>query len=726
MKANKLIDQPNNDGEANFPWRWFLTLVVAGILFWGDKVIEYSFSRGVPAKGSIAPFTIRATQDAVFDLHETHIAEAKEAQQSYIPIYNRDDDLFEKSMIQIINSALSLPLDHWGWIISFDGGTKVIDGAEENSISDGSMGASGDDGVNQRLIQNNSVGSSKDQDASVLLNGQADSNDHRHELEKLLNMCFKLVKGNYQAGVVADNEFPNEKKMIRVFSSGKYMLQPVSNLVRFSDLHQVFDDNAQDFSKVDTRIVAQVIEYVLVRLVPNLAYAAENKMFVANISQVTGIEVVPIRRGDVLVSRGEEVGSRAHFAVRASTVAAEKTSALEKGIGVFSLLVALLVIFVVAAVEICPRAFSRIRSFLLVYGGIVVLMLSGSVSLFFWSHYPSLVPQAAVALVVAVVLGRTPGMLTALTVAGCMAMILLFDLSTVIVAGCGGLAGASVIRIRRRAAVLAGGVLVGLVQAVGHEAFRAAEGIPQTADQIWSAGQAFGGGVFAGIVALITLPFVQSWFGQTSRGKLKALSNIDFPLIKRLREQSPDIFAHTMMVVDLADRAAKVVGADRLFIRAGAFFHDLGAMEITEPDEDLAPVERANIYIEQRAASVRLAKEHNLPTELVAVLAEYRGTMEMSELLAEALRTDSRTKAESFRFPGPKPQSVEAAIVMIACQVALRLRRTNNAVLDTKVNEVIAELVNQGQFDECPLSQRQMRKIIDVLAKVQPSQSNLT
>jgi hypothetical protein len=147
-----------------------------------------------------------------------------------------------------------------------------------------------------------------------------------------------LLETYYRDGVVGDNEFPKEKKTIRVFYRNEYNMKPVDELHRFSSLRPALQASvAQVFFKTDAQVREQVINYILQRLPPNLTYAKENEKFITDISQVTGVKVVLIRSGDILVNRGQVVDTRAYYAIRASIAASNGTSRFSNTISRMSL-----------------------------------------------------------------------------------------------------------------------------------------------------------------------------------------------------------------------------------------------------------------------------------------------------------------------------------------------------------------------------------------------------
>lgn len=682
-------------GGGGLRW-WLLPILTTGALLAVELATERVFDDPRPSKGATARFTIRAEADAVLDLHETHAAEAIEAQQSYVPIYERDDTVLGAAKEQVLNAVLARPVTAWSWpdalgeapeswsLPAADGGRRP---AAVAAIPDGGAAA---------------------------VAPQSVALERRAEIEALVRGCFELLAPIYAAGVVADTEFPREKSQVRVLADGRYSDRLVAQLHRFSALREQLELGAkQFFFKSDPHVRSEVIEYLLQRLPANLSYARENDRFIADISQVTGLKMVLIRRGSVLVARGEVIDTRAFYAIRASATALAGLPWMQQHLGRFGLVAALLLVFSAAARTLCPTVFVSLKPLALIYGALLVLVASGKLVLAFWPVGVGVLPLASSALIIAVVYGRAPAVLAAIATAACMAFVFYFDLGAIVIGAGGGVVAALVVRRRRRAAVAAAGVLVGLVQAFASEAARAAAGRPQSYAELWSAAQSLAGGLLAGVVALVALPFVQRWLGQASRGELAVLGDFDHPLLRLLRERLPQVFSHSVRVVNLADRAAEALGVDRALTRVGALVHDLGKLESrTQEPTGAAELEllaaRRQAHVDE---GLVLAVRHGLPSEVQSFIAEHQGTLPMTELTGRPPGTPTGPPAQAAlpRFRGPRPGTIESAIVMVANRVEHATQGIASASASAQlVAQVVLELQAELQFVDCALTQRQL------------------
>lgn len=691
--------------------RWSLPLASAALLFAADALFAKRYPGQVLQKGTTAPYTIRADSSTVFDLHESRAAEVREARQAYVPIYDKDNAVLYRAQTAILNAALERPLDTWGWAnheeVAGDAGPFGDDGRTHEERAD--------DGGLRRLDVTSSATLADAVDAgltappSSVTRAYQEEVEHAAELEALVQGAFRLLEPLYKRGVVADTEYPQEKRTVRLFAADRYTLRRVSELHRFSELRPLLERGAkQFFFKTEPRVRAEVIDFVLQRLPANVTYAQENERFIADMSQVTGLKIVLIHRGDVLAGRGQTVDTRAHYALRAGSASNRETSWTERRLGRFGLVASVLFMLALAGEALCPSAFRSLRTLLFVHAATLLFYLVAKVVLVQWPVRPAILPYVAVSLVAAAVLGRAAAILVAIAVASSLAFALHFDLTGIVVGAAGGVTAALVVRPRRRMATLAAGVLVGLAQALAFEACRAASGEPQQARALWAAGQAFIGGLLSGPVALFALPFAQRWLGQASRGSLEVLGDFDHPMYRLLRERVPDVFSHTIRVANLADAAAKATGADRLLTRVGALVHDIGKLELPEGPPDLrgAHSGRACAGEAHVRAGVALAREARWPREVVSFIEQHHGTLALAAGAAEEEPVASNPD-EDDRLP----RTVEVAIVMLANRVEWATRRTSGGTPAQLVERHVLELVRLGQLVRCPITPAKLEQV---------------
>jgi putative nucleotidyltransferase with HDIG domain len=708
------------EGRASGRRRRFFLLVPplgALILFAIDLLGTAKFPLVLLPKGSTSAYTLRATHDAVFDLHETFAVEAEEAKQSYLPIYNKDNLLLDIYKRRIQLSAQLAPPSEWSWPLLPE---EEVAGGERTAPDGGNAGGA--------LEAPADAGGASD--ATFEAGGPAPTpkrrieKQRRSEIEALITGCFNLLEPIFQDGVVGDSEYPKEKKLIRIFSRGLYHVRPAAQIHRFSSLYSLLEQQgAQFFFKTDPRIREQVINFILQRLPPNLTYSKENQKFITDISQVTGVKVVLIRRGEVLARRGQVIDTRAFYAIQASVQAASAGETDVKASVWRFALVATVLFFLAFALR---EAGASPRAFLTVLVGLALLVTMGEVFLGLAPVHPATVPQAALALLTATVLGRRASIVTAIAVPAVLILVEVFDLSTLLVFTSGGITAALAGRHRRRNSTLAAGVLVGLAQALVFEACRAAEGRPRTWAELWSGGEAFLGGVASGFLTLAALPFAERFLGKSSRGKLRVLSDFDHPLARQLRERAPGTFAHTVSVMNLTEKGVLAIGAERLLAKAGALFHDVGKLTdplfyeenwprgAEDPGRSLEPEEIAAKVRAHVAEGIVLARRFHIPDDVAAFITEHHGTARLERLERRARDLGRDPTPGVFSYPGPKPRSLESAVLLLANALEQRTRvlmSPDRAQIEEVLDRVLKEKIIDFQFEECGITQAQLLSV---------------
>ncbi|MDR1435895.1 MAG: HDIG domain-containing protein [Puniceicoccales bacterium] len=288
-------------------------------------------------------------------------------------------------------------------------------------------------------------------------------------------------------------------------------------------------------------------------------------------------------------------------------------------------------------------------------------------------------------------------------------------------------------RITFKSQLLRVGTLAGLAFGVG------ALAVGALAEQPWRIclGQAIAAavaGVGNGILAIMVLSPLERLFRLTSNVRLQELSDFNHRLLRQLQLYAPGTYHHSLMVANVAEQAALEIGANSLLCRVAAYFHDVGKIAKPEyfienqtdgnPHEEKAPRISALILKSHVLDGVEIARVGGIPPRIIQVMAEHHGTTRMQYFYSKAQRLQEeerqggaapRVVDESFyRYGGPKPQTVEAAILMLvdSCEAASRsLQKVTHQSVEGLVSTIVQEKIEDGQLDDCPLTFRQMRAL---------------
>ena len=289
-------------------------------------------------------------------------------------------------------------------------------------------------------------------------------------------------------------------------------------------------------------------------------------------------------------------------------------------------------------------------------------------------------------------------------------------------------------RYRSRQSVTIAGVLVGFASAAAAVALI---GYTQQPFILNTIALAIGCGLLSGLItAAVTamfLPLCETLFGILTDVKLLELSNADLPALGQLALRAPGTNQHSHAVGHLAEDACRVVGANALLARLGALYHDIGKSAAPEhfvenqlsknPHDRLKPAQSAKIIISHVTYGIKLGKEMGLPQRIIDFIPQHHGTRTLHYFLKKAqaeARPDEEISENDFRYPGPKPQFKEAAIMMIAdsCEAAARsLAEPTPDNIRFIVTKIIDAILSDDQLDECDLTLRELTQIREAMIK---------
>jgi putative nucleotidyltransferase with HDIG domain len=237
------------------------------------------------------------------------------------------------------------------------------------------------------------------------------------------------------------------------------------------------------------------------------------------------------------------------------------------------------------------------------------------------------------------------------------------------------------------------------------------------------------------ITASLIIPFIfiyEKLFGLVSDETLREFSDTNHKLLRELNEKAPGTFQHSMQVANLAESAAKEIGANALLVRTGAMYHDIGKIynplyfvenqsTSVNPHSDLDPEESARIIIDHVILGIELAKKNNLPDRLIDFIRTHHGTNLVYYFYKkEEEYNPDATDINKFRYPGPIPFSKETAIVMIcdACEAASKsLKEPNAKTIDLFVEKIVKNQMENGQFQNADITFREIEKVKKVVKK---------
>lgn len=229
------------------------------------------------------------------------------------------------------------------------------------------------------------------------------------------------------------------------------------------------------------------------------------------------------------------------------------------------------------------------------------------------------------------------------------------------------------------------------------------------------------------LVILAFLPLLETLFSKTTNIKLVELADFNNPILKKLMEEAPGTYHHSLMTASIAEQAADAIGENSLLARVCAYYHDIGKLKNPEyfienqnrgenPHDELSPSMSGLVLISHVKDGVALAKQYKLDKIIVDAINQHHGTSLIQYFYFKAIEQNKDIDDRDFRYPGEKPKTKISAILMIADSIEA-ISRTLKDTTAGKLKEVVEKVINNkftdGQFSDCPITLEDLVKIAD-------------
>ncbi|HOP46365.1 MAG TPA: HDIG domain-containing protein [Desulfobacteraceae bacterium] len=285
---------------------------------------------------------------------------------------------------------------------------------------------------------------------------------------------------------------------------------------------------------------------------------------------------------------------------------------------------------------------------------------------------------------------------------------------------------------RERVVFIKTGLKVGALGIILAISIEAIYGSLYSLEALIALASAFAGGILTGVVATGILPLVEMSFGYTSDIKLLELGNLDQPLLREFMIQAPGSYHHSVIVSNMVEAAAEGVGSNPLLAKVAAYYHDIGKLnkplyfvenqvDQENKHEKLAPSMSSLILLSHVKDGVELSTKYKLGKEITDIIRQHHGTNLISyfyeKAKEQAQKKDGKAiqvKEEDFRYPGPKPQTKEAGLIMLADVVEAASRTLVDSTasrIQGMVQKIINKVFSEGQLDECELTLKDLNEI---------------
>ncbi len=466
---------------------------------------------------------------------------------------------------------------------------------------------------------------------------------------------------------------------------------------------------------------------------PNLLFNAEET---ERRRDVAAQEVSPeiILRGQIIIPDGRIISSEDMVRLRdAGLVQDGAPWLIYAGSMLFSLVMITIVAVYLANFQ---RDIFESESRIVLVGLTTLLALFASRFLLVLSPY--LTPIAAGTILLSVLLNGNTAVVVGVTMSMAIGLMTGGEVPAILMSLAGGTAGAvTAASVSERTDIMRSGLVVSVINIavfISHASIGGTANLAEFAlwkDALWGGAN----GILAAIIAIGFLPFQESFFGVLTPVKLLELSNPNHPLLRRLLEEAPGTYHHSMMVANLAESATEAVDGNSLLARVGAYYHDVGKArrpyffvenQFTDsnPHDKLSPNLSALTVISHVREGLEMAEEEELPEQVTSFIAEHHGTTMASYFYQRALEQadeGEEVAQDNFRYPGPKPHSKETALVMLADAVEAAVRSLSRPTpnrVKSVVRDIIHERLEDGQLDRCDLTFRDLDRVAESFTQV--------
>lgn len=526
-------------------------------------------------------------------------------------------------------------------------------------------------------------------------------------------------------------------ELVKTQATARNIVQDVlESGVKESEVHEARNRIDQQLVTANLGSNARFVAREVARqaIVANVVYD-EAKTEAVREAAAESVEPIRINRGDTIVYKGEEVTQAQYRQLKELGLLNESGLWLPYiGLVIFIMLLLTFLYFSAEKVKLELHADNtKLLMFVLIFiinlVGMKIVSLGESLAL---NQIGYAAPVALGSMLIAILLNVRLSLYTGVIFSAVAAVLFnpdgraLFDYRFGFVAlmVCS-VAAFTLAGARQRSSVLRTGVIVAGVSIVPISAmYMLTAGGYRLQEHLISIGFGISGGLMAAVLTLGLLPFFEESFGILSPMKLIELANPNQPLLRKLLIETPGTYHHSVMVGNLAESAAEAIGADGLLARVGAFYHDLGKTKRPQffienqvsgnnPHDKLSPHLSKTIIINHARDGVDILRRGNIPKPIQDIAGQHHGTTLLKFFYHKAMKQEDggHVLECDFRYPGPKAQFKEAAIVGIADSVEAAVRsigRPTPSRIEAIVHKIIQDRLEDGQFDECDLTLKEL------------------
>ncbi len=571
--------------------------------------------------------------------------------------------------------------------------------------------------------------------------------------EILENNIYKLVADIFRKGVAGNYSVLSSQinKGIVLQSIQNQGEELVTDITRFYDVESAIkriEDRKENLLKegVPQDIADLAVDISILLIKPNVTFnKRETELRKDEAAKSVKESYYQVKRGEMIVREGEIIGADDLAKLSAVYKALEERNILGRIPGMTILMgILFTIIYITGFIKFKP--FGR-DSRHLIFSSITLL----SVFIFTWAFnfvaeevargFHNFTARALLfafpatfgAILITVFQGMNMAMVFSLLISIFASLIIDGNIEFLIYFFTSSIAASYLIReYRERGILIKIGFKIGLLNILTCLSIESIYGSFFTFEAVIAVISGFLGGLLAGVISTGLIPLVEMAFGFTTDIKLLELANLDQPLLRDLMVQAPGTYHHSVIVSNMVEATAKAINANPLLAKVSAYYHDIGKMKKPlyfienqmggeNRHEKLAPSMSSLILIAHVKDGVELAKQHKLGQEIIDIIQQHQGKSLISYFYQKAKEQAlSKTNKgvdineDDFRYPGPKPQTKEAGLVMLADMIEAASRSLPEPT-PARVNGIVQKIINKvfsdGQLDECELTLKDLHEI---------------
>ncbi|MCJ7545383.1 MAG: HDIG domain-containing protein [Deltaproteobacteria bacterium] len=566
--------------------------------------------------------------------------------------------------------------------------------------------------------------------------------------EKLIKLAEDLIAPLMQQGIVSDKELllQEEGIVVRNTQTGEEVTRrDLSSLIDYREAKEAIKKTLEghEAQHIPADLRGAMVKIINNLLSPNFTF---NRQETDRRREVERTLVKPvffsIEKGEILLRKGERVTEEALLKLEALREERRRGGTLVMVIGFFLLtgfFVASFYIFSTQNIrKISPTNKDILFLILVLISSLGMARISVAVAEGLAGAFPGdplssyyyFFPVAAGAMLIRVVLNSEVALVYSIFASLLTGLLLGEGIFLPLFYLIGSIVGAhSVARCDQRTQLIKGGLLVGLANFLLISFQGMSTGRIFAVDILFGLLMGLAGGAVAGIIVVGITPVVESIFGYTTDIKLLELANLDQPILKEMLMKVPGTYHHSMIVGNLAETGARAIAVNPLLARVSAYYHDIG--KITKPQyfienqttgnnrhDKLTPSMSSLILVSHVKDGIELAKEHKLGSKIINIIRQHHGTRIINFFYQKAKEQEDpgvqEVEEKDFRYLGPKPQTKEAGLVMLADAVEASSRTLDDptpARIQGLVQKIINDIFIDGQLDECELTLKDLNAI---------------